>query len=444
MSPKAYRNAREQAKTPEEIVVIDDRPYAPLAVIDPTQEDTVKQIAAQIMLHPVNNNNNHAIEKGETWKKLSVQKVAGGITNILFLVSGWRSHYYNNVCSNGSSSTTTTSSSSSSLPDAVLVRIFGAEGMIDRDLENATFAALARCHNIAPAYFGRFANGRIEAYLTGFRHLQVHELSHPTLVPGIAKALAEMHQKFQLPVDLQDYYPFTKPSMWTQLQDWLDQSLRSISNSNSSNNKFLTKHDQERAASLELASIPQELHWLKTQLPPTASIVFCHNDLLAANIMYHEEQDIFQLIDFEYGGINYRSFDIANHFSEFAGGPPCDAEPDYSLLPSKTVQRDFIRAYLRTISSSSSSSDATAAVATTTTEGSSKKENEETAVTELFHEVQGFAMATHLYWGLWAVNQAATEGCEEYDYMLYAQNRIRQYWICKQEWCTEALSSLQQ
>ena len=55
-----------------------------------------------------------------------------------------------------------------------------------------------------------------------------------------------------------------------------------------------------------------------------------------------------QLIDFEYGGINYRAFDIANHFNEYAGGPPDDAVPDYTRLPTPGQQEDFVRRYLET------------------------------------------------------------------------------------------------
>ena len=42
----------------------------------------------------------------------------------------------------------------------------------------------------------------------------------------------------------------------------------------------------------------------------TVDVVFCHNDALAGNIMCMQGSKIL-LIDFEYGGFNYRSFDIA-------------------------------------------------------------------------------------------------------------------------------------
>ena len=45
----------------------------------------------------------------------------------------------------------------------MLVRVFGGEGIIDRNKENATVAWLAE-NGLGPKYYGRFANGRIEGF----------------------------------------------------------------------------------------------------------------------------------------------------------------------------------------------------------------------------------------------------------------------------------------
>ena len=47
--------------------------------------------------------------------------------------------------------------------------------------------------------------------------------------------------------------------------------------------------------------------------------MFCHNDLLLANILYDKDQNVIAFIDFEYAGPNYQAYDIANHFCEFSG-----------------------------------------------------------------------------------------------------------------------------
>lgn len=47
--------------------------------------------------------------------------------------------------------------------------------------------------------------------------------------------------------------------------------------------------------------------------------VFCHNDLLLTNILHNTRENKVTFIDFEYAAYNCQSFDIANHFAEFAG-----------------------------------------------------------------------------------------------------------------------------
>lgn len=78
-------------------------------------------------------------------KELRVERVLGGITNRIFCVSV-----------------------NKDMPNLqfqkVLVRVFGAEGIIDREKENMIFEQLA-LNQIAPNFIGEFANGRIEHWL---------------------------------------------------------------------------------------------------------------------------------------------------------------------------------------------------------------------------------------------------------------------------------------
>ena len=71
----------------------------------------------------------------------------------------------------------------------------------------------------------------------------------------------------------------------------------------------------------DLSNIHNELRKLQEEIPDDFSpAVFAHNDLLAGNILLDKVNDKVYLIDFEYGGTNYRGFDIANHWNEWAGG----------------------------------------------------------------------------------------------------------------------------
>ena len=108
------------------------------------------------------------------------------------------------------------------------------------------------------------------------------------------------------------------------------------------------------------------------------------------------------LIDFEYGGYNFRAFDIANHFNEWAGGTE-DGITDYSRFPNPTQQRTFVRAYLEAYDGAAPS---------------------EAAVEALIGEVELFVEVDNFFWGLWAVVQAGAEGCDDFPYLTYAHNRL--------------------
>mmetsp|Transcript_11941 Transcript_11941/g.28591 ORF Transcript_11941/g.28591 Transcript_11941/m.28591 type:complete len:377 (-) Transcript_11941:131-1261(-) len=375
MAPKNYIAAR--GNTTESKVTIDGEPYLPFLSADPTDLDSVRKVVAEVF---------GIVE----WKDFQVQSVTGGITNKLFKVSGLNEK----------------KQTDKNIPEAVLVRIFGGEGMIDRDIENSTYAALAN-QGIALGYLGRFENGRLEEWCEHMRSLGMDEMGNTEISLGIAKSLAQMHSNFSVPEGLREHHdPSKPPTLWTQLTSWLDQAL---------NSKFQNDGDTQRAKDLDLPKLNAELEWLQTSVvSKDCKVGFCHNDLLAANIMWDAETKKIQLIDFEYGGISYLSYDIANHFNEFAGGTDGDATPDYSKFPSAELQRAFVVEYL------------------TTTGGGSAPSAD--VVDASLKEVKGFVLANHLVWGLWGINQAATEGCEEFDYLKYGSYRIQEYFNVKKEW----------
>jgi ethanolamine kinase len=66
--------------------------------------------------------------------------------------------------------------------------------------------------------------------------------------------------------------------------------------------------------------LEEEYALLKAELCGVSSpVVFCHNDLLLANVIYNAEKSAVTFIDYEYSNYNYQAFDIGNHFAEFAG-----------------------------------------------------------------------------------------------------------------------------
>mmetsp|Transcript_2180 Transcript_2180/g.3144 ORF Transcript_2180/g.3144 Transcript_2180/m.3144 type:complete len:375 (+) Transcript_2180:154-1278(+) len=364
MSPSQYRHARSEAsKCPSYSCTADKKPYFPFLAVDPSDDSSIKSAVVKILLH-VNNRSEDSIQSNEIGENsgtvCSIEKVSGGITNDLYKV----------VIKS----------------KKVLIRIFGAVGLIDRDEENSCYAALAE-KGIAPPYYGRFANGRIEGWLE-MRPLETEELG--LFTTQISKQLARLHTDFLAKKD-------EEPTMWTQLRSWMDQALLA---------NFQTNFDIDRAAKLNLELLPADIEWLQhTAVPRDSKTAFCHNDVLAANVLVSSDKRDIQLIDFEYGGQNYVAFDIANHFNEYAGGTSTGI-PNYGLYPSAEMQREFVEEYLRTALC---------------------KEPTFEEVNRLLGEVQPFVLVNHLYWGLWAVNQAAAEGTDNFDYLLYSKHRINRY-----------------
>jgi Choline/ethanolamine kinase len=438
---------------------VDGYPYLWQCRVDATDEQSIKDVCVQIFGQIA-----AAAEEAETTKMthyedddaslLQVQRISGGVTNILFKVSGLH-NIFQTISNNNNNINNTTGASTGVgvLPNDVLVRIFGAEGMIDRDDETYSFSYLAQ-HGIAPPYFGRFQNGRLEGWMHDMRALETADLhcddsddggdnATATLIQaGIARALAQLHAT-NVPTTTTTL-PFLdggdggtkqqdndqkEPTLWKQLEEWYQQACSNVS--------YKTQNDEQRARDIDLVQYRAELNWLRHDIEqsPHLRVAFCHNDLLAANILYKSggndgnDDDVptIQLIDFEYGGWNYISFDIANHWNEHAGGPPDSPHPNYDkMLPNAAQRRRFCRAYLLETEKLllQQQQDAANAADTSVTEDH---------VSELVAQVEKFLMPNHLYWGFWAVNQAATEGCDGYDYLEFAKSRLAQYWLCKQE-----------
>ena len=389
MPPHEYQRVRTEAADSGDTnyhSTVFGRPYLPYLRVDAETHTSAAQAAAAIVLasrglSPVEisdaleANGLDGVGTDAITDGIEVMKVCGGITNLLFRVTG-----LSLLLEKG------TEAIADFDDNSVLVRVFGAEGMIDRDVETSTYAALCDA-GVAHRYVGRFGNGRIEGWLDSYETLQKTDFCDAATSNAVAVEMARLHYKFRVPESLQEWHNVSEPAMWTQLHSWMDQAQ--------SYEQFKTPEDDKRARALDLSSIRSEISWLEDEVcPPGARVVFCHNDLLAANIMRQPATGQIQLIDFEYGGVNFVAFDVANHFNEHAGGTDDEDNgvPNYALFPSKKRQEEFVRTYVRAAREIGGGSN----------EGVSGEEEE---VRDLLVDVGAFILANHLYWGLWAVNQ---------------------------------------
>ena len=176
---------------------------------------------------------------------LTCTRVTGGITNALYRVGGFGKlrHTLEQL--------EQLERDDASLIDfdSVLVRVFGAEGMIDRDVETSTYSALCDA-GIAYRHLGRFGNGRVEGWLDGFVPLKSTELAEGTFSIEIAAELAHMHCSFQVPEgELRKHHGGL--GLWDQLSGWMNQAKGYVD--------FKTPSDTERVRKLELDKIEVEV-----------------------------------------------------------------------------------------------------------------------------------------------------------------------------------------
>jgi len=351
------------------------KPYLRELRCDPASDASVREVASRIcpsLLRGLG-------EIGD----LKVVKVSGGITNQMRLVTG---------VGEG--------------PDvpSVLLRVFGADGVIDRDVETPTFEALAERLG-RPGYIGRFANGRAEEWLHGYRAMTLGDLNMPAIAKRIAEALASLH-RFEVPPHLS---PFSKSSgsLWGTVREWYTQA-----SSPETKSKLAALSDADVALlsdpALDMTLIGRAVDELQARSKKDGKLVFCHNDLTPQNLMLDEDTGDVRIIDLEYGDINYAAFDVANHFMEYSGGTDSSVKvlgvPEYERLPGEAARRAFCEAYLVARDGIDSASAA--------------------AVQDFLEEVDIFVAIDHVYWGLWAVNQARIEGTAEFPYLLYGKSRL--------------------
>jgi ethanolamine kinase len=396
------------------------------------------------------------------WK---VETVGGGVTNRLYRV---HIIHYGGIREENTNKDSTASFSSPLRLSSCLVRVFGGEGLIDRDAETLTFASLAD-QGLAPPYYGRLENARVEGWCDGMRPLSVEELGLAPIRRGIAEQMARLHADFSLSDELALVHDPSRPVLWTQLDDWLMVALRNEKNSNNDNTSSGTETGSTSSLSLpSTEAIRAELDWVRgwmmnvaamaeteeemaladavggpkddesllLLLGPRREVTFCHNDVLAANVLWDDTNQKIQLIDFEYGGYNYAAFDVANHFNERAGGPPTSSVPDYGMFPTPVEQKEFLTDYLRARDRSTRGGESASETDRAQEDGTAAAAAVDPSprrLNSLWEEVRFFVLVNHLYWGLWALNQSSSEGNQTYDYETYAYHRFRQYFHCKNE-----------
>ncbi|KAJ0579021.1 putative phosphotransferase with an alcohol group as acceptor [Helianthus annuus] len=271
----------------------------------------------------------------------------------------------------------------------VLVRIYGegADIFFDREEEIRTFGLIST-HGHGPHLLAKFPEGRVEEFIHA-KTLSARDLRDPGISTLIAAKMREFH-------DLN--MPGSKTAvLWPTMRKWLIKA-RSLCS-------------QEHAKEFKLDIIENEIDTLENELSKRKqNVVFCHNDLQYGNIMIDDKTRTITFIDYEYASYNPAAYDFANHFCEWAADYHTDTPQnlDYNKYPDLEERQRFVKSYLSSTGNQPSDAE----------------------VDQLIDDVERYALANHLFWGLWAIISGYVTHIE-FDYIEYAKQRFSQYWLKK-------------
>ncbi|XP_043498263.1 ethanolamine kinase 1 [Polistes fuscatus] len=278
--------------------------------------------------------------------------------------------------------------------DMVLIRIYGhkTDLLINRKDETRNIRILHKA-GYTHSIYATFNNGLAYQFLEG-DILTTETVRQPEIYKLVAKRMAEMH------ILQPDYCDISKePIIWNKTEQFM---------------KLMPKEFSDPSKQLKFtklikpyAVLEKEYQFLKKQLSNlNNSVVYAHNDLLLANVIYNEKENSVTFIDYEYTAYNYQAFDIANHFAEFAGVD----FPDYSLYPEECLQKAWLKIYLKSYYNTN--------------------DIPEDEINQLYNQVNKFVLLTHFFWGCWALIQSQHSNID-FDFLQYAAIRFDEYFRIK-------------
>lgn len=197
--------------------------------------------------------------------------------------------------------------------------------------------------------------------------------------------------------------------LWETLDKWHALAEKSLS-------KLLATLPQTHPhystlSSLNLPQLKQEINHLRQHLAANfpSPIVFSHNDTQYGNLLFTDDNRLI-IVDYEYASLNYRGFDIGDHWMEWCADyhGPHPEDMDWSKYPDLSARTSWATSYL-----AASKNIPPSAV-------------DIASVKALVNEADAYAVVTHIFWGLWGIIQA-TGSQIEFDYLRYARNRIDEY-----------------
>jgi thiamine kinase-like enzyme len=385
-------------------------------------------------------------------ESLEVKPLLGGLSNELFIVQQCVTIIPSSDSFSGSSSSSSNNDNNDDNDNdndtrAVLIRIHPPESsdgceIVNRDAENELMAWMSLATTLAPAYYGRFTNGRVEEFYEGHVTLSFRDM--PNYAAEIASLLQQMHA-CQPPANVLPNHNLNRNGggdIWRAVEKWWEM-IDSQQGKNDASSSF---------GDFDVQELKTEWNWLQSVLREghgcekdasiadkaiafASEIVLTHMDGQSLNLLRPDdslysplsgktetdnesEMKPLRIIDFEYAGWNPRAVDISNTFCEHCdmNNLQADYEKEY---PSDKVQEVFLRSYLAGLESSSPLEGLT--------------EDEQTLfITALQQEIGRYTLVSHLQWSVWSLVQHRLSSID-FDYIAYAEHRMLGYRYFKQK-----------
>jgi len=296
-------------------------------------------------------------------------------------------------------------------PPCVLFRIYGegAAKLYDPELEVKVVMMLSQ-YGIGPRIYARNTAWRIESW-----HYSVplpnRSMKNPAIWVQMAAHLGRLH-KLQARLDFPKEIGDLSSLSVTRLKEW-GRTCRQTSEA------FTDAYFLSRLPSSMIQEMLEERDWLAEFLVEDdprikgsgLDVVFSHWDAQENNVL--QTLHGLRFIDFEYAGMDYQAFDIANFFAECTIDYLVPRYPYYKVtlsdLPTEEEMRFFCSIYLSEYLET-------------------KVLPNDLASEVLSERAQRFMLASHLLWAFWSViraGQAPTFG--GFDYADFANSRWFMY-----------------
>jgi thiamine kinase-like enzyme len=358
----------------------------------PDRDDHLVHVATtlcpSLLKHKEDSPELSSTDKGST-ALFTISKLTGGLSNVLFVVR-------------------------SPQGASCLVRIHSLDSIIaERDDENRILAWLSK-RDMAPTFYGRFMNGRVEQFYQGYVPLAFYEMhAHHKQV---ASLLSSLHSS-TVPESVLP--PTSTAQCWTNIATWLKLAKQQ---QQQQQQQPPSPQQQQRGGLIHLDYLERESHWLQRKLDvPQGSnkvitwcrqLVFTHMDCQSLNILRNSSNSDIKLIDYEYAGWNPRVLDLANTFLEYCNMNNLIAnwETEY---PSDQQQDEFLRAYC-----------ASSAI---------QHQFILNSLDTVRNEIGTHTLISHLHWTIWSLLQHDMSDID-FDYIQYAQQRMEGYECMKKKY----------